>query len=151
MIGVAMMFFDRPPEALAGHLGYLMNWLAIRSRRAFVTALAPLGLHPRQYGVLVIAGTAPGSTQQQLAELAQIDPSTLVALIDELEAAGLAERRPHVDDRRKRAIHLTPRGEEVLAEAQAIAVEIGQELTAPLNAGERAELTRLVHKLTGLP
>lgn len=145
-----MMFSDRPPEALAGHLGYLMNWTAIRSRRSFFTALAPLGLDPRRYGFLVIAATAPGATQQELAERAQIDPSSLVALIDELEAAGLAERRPHVDDRRKRAIHLTAKGEKVLAQAQAIADQLGDELTEPLTAAERTELKRLLHKLTGM-
>jgi DNA-binding MarR family transcriptional regulator len=144
-----MMSADRPTEALAGHLGYLMNWVAIRSRRAFLVALAPLGLQPRQYGLLVVAAASPGATQQQLAERAEIDPSSMVALIDELEAAGLAERRPDAEDRRKRAIHLTPHGEDVLAQARAIATEIGNDLTAPLSPAERAELTRLLRKLTG--
>jgi len=145
-----MLYADHPPEQLADQLGYLMNWAATRSRRAFVTALTPLGLSPPQYGLLVIAHANPGATQQQLAELAQIDPSTMVARIDELERAGLAERRPHPDDRRKRAIHLTARGEQELARARAVAAQVGEDLLAPLSARERAEFTRLLHKLTGL-
>ena len=39
-----------------------------------------------------------------------IDPSTMVSLIDQLETAGLAERRPHPTDRRARAIAITPKG-----------------------------------------
>ncbi len=145
-----MLSSDRPPEPLANHVGYLMNWAATRSRRAFVTALTPLGLRPPLYGLLVVAHANPGRTQQQLAELAQIDPSTLVAQIDELEAAGLAERRPDAEDRRKRAIHLTPDGEQALVRAREIAVQVGEDLLAPLSARERAELQRLMHKLTGL-
>jgi DNA-binding MarR family transcriptional regulator len=150
MICDAMLFADRPPEPLAEHLGYLMNWAANRSRRAFVTALTPLGLRPPLYGLMVVAQANPGLTQQELAELAQIDPSTLVAQIDELEAAGMAERRPHPDDRRKRAIHLTATGERTLTRAKEIATEVGADLVAPLSAAERAELKRLLHKLTGL-
>jgi DNA-binding MarR family transcriptional regulator len=150
MIFTRMMFADRPPEALAEHLGFLMNWLAIRSRRAFVAALTPLGLDPRQYGLLVIMTGSPGATQQELAQRAEIDPSSMVALIDELEAAGLAERRPHSDDRRKRAIHLTAGGERALVDARAVAEQLGEDLTAPLTRAEAAELMRLLRKITGL-
>jgi len=38
-----------------------------------------------------------------------IDPSTMVSLIDQLEAAGLAKRRPHATDRRAREVVITPR------------------------------------------
>ena len=33
-----------------------------------------------------------------------IDPSTMVSLIDQLESAGLAKRRPHPTDRRAREV-----------------------------------------------
>ena len=125
-----------------------MNWAAARSQHALADALTPLGLDPRRYGLIVVAATAPGATQQELAAFAQIDPSTLVELIDKLEAAGLAERRPHPDDRRKRAIYLTDRGEAALAEARVAVQRIGDELTRRLTDKERAELTRLVQKLT---
>jgi MarR family transcriptional regulator, lower aerobic nicotinate degradation pathway regulator len=150
MICSTMLSSDRPPEPLSEHVGYLMNWAANRSRRAFVTALTPLGLRPPLYGLMVVAQANPGRTQQQLAELSQIDPSTLVAQIDELEAMGMAERRPHAEDRRKRAIHLTSKGERTLVRARELATAVGADLVAPLNARERAELTRLLHKLTGL-
>ncbi len=145
-----MLSADHPPEPLADQLGYLLNWAANRSRRRFVEALTPLGLRPQQYGLLVIAAGHPGATQQQLAELTQIDPSSMVALLDELEAAGMAERRPHDEDRRKRAIHLTAHGERTLTEASEIAKQVGGDLLAPLTAAERTEFARLLHKLTGV-
>jgi DNA-binding MarR family transcriptional regulator len=149
MICEAMLSADRPPEPLSDYVGFLLNWTANRSRRRFVEALTPLGLRPQQYGLLVIAAEHPGTTQQQLAELARIDPSSMVALIDELEAAGIAERRPHSEDRRKREIHLTAHGERMLAQAREVAKQVGADLLAPLTADERAEFTRLLHKLTG--
>src|SRR5262245_1361819 len=106
-----MLSTDRPPEPLSEHVGYLLSWVANRSRRAFVDALAPLGLRPSLYSLMLVAHADPGLTQQQLAELARVDPSSLVSQIDELEAANMAERRPHAEDRRKRAIHLTAEGE----------------------------------------
>ena len=38
----------------------------------------------------------------------------MVQSLDALEKAGFAERRPHPTDRRKRAVHVTPKGEDVL-------------------------------------
>ena len=61
-----------------------------------------------------IVESRPGLTQHDLAAAAEIDASTLVATLDGLEQRGLAERRIQPEDRRKRAIHLTPAGEAAL-------------------------------------
>src|SRR3954449_1932295 len=102
---------ERPPKELGRYTGFLMNWLAARSRELFREGLAETGLHPREFAVLNIIASQPGITQHAIGENTDIDPSTMVALLDGLEQRGLAERRPHPDDRRKRAVHLTSRGE----------------------------------------
>jgi DNA-binding MarR family transcriptional regulator len=145
-----MLGSDRPPEALAQHTGFLMNWCAERSRRRFAQALAEHGLHPREFGVLSVIAAHPGIPQQAIGEAAGVDPSTMVATIDALQERGLAERHPHPTDRRKRAVRLTPQGEEVLRETRAMATELGDEVFAPLTHGEREELHRLLRKLAGL-
>ena len=48
---------------------------------------------------------------------------------------GLAERRRHPDDRRKHAVHLTARGQRTLERARKAAMEMAQEVFAPLDAG----------------
>jgi len=48
-----------------------------------------------------------GISQVRLAELAEIDPMTLVRLLDRMEADGLVERRPDPSDRRARRLYLT--------------------------------------------
>ncbi len=139
-----------PPAALGDYTGFLLNWLAARSRTRFADAVGEVGLHRTQFAALSVIAAKPGLSQQELVGETGIDPSTMVATIDSLERAGLAERRPHARDRRKRELHLTPDGEKALAEGQAIAARIGDELFARLSPSERAQLHVLLRRAVGL-
>jgi DNA-binding MarR family transcriptional regulator len=141
---------DRPPPALAGYSGFLLNWVAGRSRARFAAALATEGLHLREFAALNIVASRPGLTQHDLAAAAEIDASTLVATLDALEQRGLAERRILPEDRRKRAIHLTPAGEAALERGRALARDLGDELFGALTAEERRRFDALLRKLAGV-
>src|SRR3954447_11490202 len=146
-----MLGEERPPSALADYTGFLMNWVANRSRVEFARALNErLGLHPREFGVLTVLAHTQGITQQEIGTDSGVDPSTMVATLDALEARGLAERRPHPEDRRKRAVYLTPAGEEALREGRKVAAAVGRQTFAPLSADERKQLHELLRKLSGL-
>jgi DNA-binding MarR family transcriptional regulator len=110
-----------------------------------------IGIHPREFGVLSVLAENEGKTQHALGEAANVDPSTMVATLDALEARGFAERRVHPNDRRKRAVHLTDAGREALAAGQRVAAEVGKRSFSALDAGERKELNRLLRKLSGVP
>ena len=127
--------------------GYLLARLGDASRRRFHRALEPEGLHPRDFGVMTMVASHPGLSQQQLHEKTAIDPSSMVAVIDELEAKGLAERRPHPDDRRARAIFLSDRGRETLERVRALVAGLQRELFAALSPEERGTLHALLLKL----
>jgi len=140
---------DRPPEEL-GHLtGFLLSFLGRRSAANFAAILEPHGFHPRDFGVLTVIARRPGMTQQELATMSNVDRSSMVALLDDFEVRGLAERRSHPGDRRKRTIHLTDKGEKTLRELQGEARRAGQEFFGRLDEGERKELQRLLRKLAG--
>jgi DNA-binding MarR family transcriptional regulator len=145
-----MRFDDRPPEPLASAPGFLLSWNGQRMAARFAQALDPLGLRPPHFGVLTLIDAHPGSTQQELVTRSLIDASSMVAVIDELEAMGLAERRRHPDDRRKHAVYLTPQGERTLERARNVAVEMAQDVFAPLDPGELETLRRLLRKLAGV-
>jgi MarR family transcriptional regulator, lower aerobic nicotinate degradation pathway regulator len=148
---VNMMGEERPPEALAGYTGFLMNWVGARSRARFAQALNErTGLHPREFGVLNMLARTPGVTQHEIGEGAGVDPSTMVATLDSLEERGLAERRPHPEDRRKRAVYLTPAGEETLSAGRKVGASVAREVFGPLSAEERKLLHSLLRKLSGL-
>jgi DNA-binding MarR family transcriptional regulator len=144
-----MRFEDPPPEPLASAPGFLLSWNGQRIAHSFAEALEPLGLRPPHFGVLTLIDANPGSAQRELVERSMIDASTMVAVVDELEQRGLAERRPDPEDRRKRAVYLTPRGRRTLQQARASATETARKLFAPLSERELQTLTKLLRKLAG--
>ena len=141
---------SKPPEALGEYTGFLLTWIAARGRDRFAVAMSELGLRPPHFALLTVIAAHPGATQQELVGATDIDPSTMVQVIDELEAAGLAERHVHEHDRRKRAIHLTPAGRRLLERARGVVDELAGELFAPLSPQERRTLNGLLRKLAGL-
>jgi DNA-binding MarR family transcriptional regulator len=141
---------ESPPEPLASAPGFLLSWNGQRIARKFAAAMESVGLRPPHFGVLTLIDTEPGSAQQTLVERSMIDPSSMVAVIDELEAMGLAERRHHPDDRRKHAVYLTARGRRTLERARAVAMKTAQETFAPLDATELETLRLLLRKLAGV-
>ena len=145
-----MRFHDRPPEPLASAPGFLLSWNGQRTALEFAKALAPLGLRPPHFGVMTLIDAHPGSAQQELVSRSLIDPSSMVAVIDELEEMGLAERRRHPDDRRKHAVHLTARGRRKLERAREAAIKMAQQVFAPLEPDELETLRRLLRKLAGV-
>jgi DNA-binding MarR family transcriptional regulator len=146
-----MRFDTPPPEPLASAPGFLLSWNGQRTAALFLEALKSVGLHPRHFGVMQLISAHPGMTQRELVKGSLIDPSSMVAVIDELEEMGLAERRPHPSDRRKHAVHLTQKGKRTLDRARKVAGRLAEDLFAPLNAKELETLRRLLRKLAGLP
>ncbi|HEX3432859.1 MAG TPA: MarR family transcriptional regulator [Solirubrobacteraceae bacterium] len=137
------------PGELGVFPGYLLARLGEASSRRFHKALEPEGLHPRHFGVMTMVAAQPGMSQQQLHEKTAIDPSSMVAVIDELQSRGLAERRQNPGDRRARTIYLTEQGEQTLQRIRGLAAELQQEFFAALSAAERRELHALLRKLAG--
>ena len=75
-----------------------------------------------------------------------IDRSTMVSLIDQLESAGLARRRPSATDRRAREIAITPKGRRLLQRSRRMISQLEDEVLAGLTAEERSELVRLLRR-----
>lgn len=145
------MAFDRPPpEPLASAPGFLLSWHGRRTSHMFTKSLEPLGLRPPHFGVMQLIAADPGVTQQELADRSLIDASSMVAVVDELEELGYAERRPHPGDRRKHAVYLTAEGKRNLERARAVATKLAKDVLAPLDGGEVETLTRLLRKLAGV-
>jgi DNA-binding MarR family transcriptional regulator len=76
-------------------------------------------------------------TQTELAQAVGLDKTTMVVTIDELEAAGLAERRPSKTDRRARVIAVTRTGARKVEQAAEVVERVQAEALASLPARER--------------
>ena len=127
-------------------LAFLLNQTTYALAGRMAAELAELDITPRVYCVLTKAEPG-GLTQNQIAEQAALDKTTMVVTLDEMERAGLAERLPCATDRRARLVGVTPAGREVLDRAHAIVAEVYDEVLGALPAPQRdafvASLTAL--------
>jgi DNA-binding MarR family transcriptional regulator len=135
------------PAALARDPGFLLARAGGAAIRALNRSLARHGLRSRQYTVLTAAAEAPGRSQRDLGELLGVDPSAVVAIVDDLERDGLVRREPHPLDRRTRLIVATGAGRARLADVAGSAGEVGTALLAGLAEDERATLVELLGRL----
>lgn len=136
---------------LADDVGFLLtraSGLAVRSTNA---ALEPYGLRVRQYSVLLAAAEADGMSQRDVAALLGLDPSQIVALVDDLEERGLVERRADLADRRARLVQATRQGRKLVLRAERAVREADEGYLGLLDAEERAQLGTLLGRLTALP
>lgn len=126
------------------HLGALYMRLAARQSavRGEATKQELLAL-----GVL---GQSGPLRMSDLAERLGIGQSAVTPVVDRLEARGLARRTRSQADRRVWLVELTPEGEEVFAEEDAVYREVAAAMLAPLDPAERATLAALMDKITAL-
>jgi DNA-binding MarR family transcriptional regulator len=136
-----------PARALSRRAGFLLVQLGTHAHRRFADRLARLDLHPRHFGMLSHLGASEGQSQQALSIALGIHRSAVVALVDDLEHRGLAERRRDPSDRRAYTLYLTPPGRAVLADLARIAEDHEAELLTALNASERSQLISLLQRV----
>jgi DNA-binding MarR family transcriptional regulator len=84
----------------------------------------------------------------ELATTLGIDPPYMTIVVDDLQAQGLVERRPHPTDRRAKLVVATRKGKDVARRAEAILSHPPRELTA-LDDADLAELVRILRTSTG--
>jgi DNA-binding MarR family transcriptional regulator len=122
----------------------LITRLARAMRRQFERAVAPLGLRARHLVALTHLKDHGPSAQQTLIEVLGLDASNLVALLNELEDAGLIVRSRDRADRRRGIIEISPEGERMLMEVDRALEAVDDEILVALSSEERAMLNDLL-------
>ncbi|MFC4535522.1 MarR family winged helix-turn-helix transcriptional regulator [Sphaerisporangium dianthi] len=134
------------PARTAPDLSFLLDHTSHVLRTRMAAALAEIGLTARMHCVLVHA-LEEERTQIELAEIGDMDKTTMVVTVDALEKAGLAERRPSGKDRRARIIAVTDEGARVAARSQQIVDRVHETALAGLSKDERDVFLRLMDRL----
>ncbi|MFD9425234.1 MULTISPECIES: MarR family winged helix-turn-helix transcriptional regulator [unclassified Streptomyces] len=134
------------PARTAPDLSFLLDHTSHVLRTQMSAALGEIGLTARMHCVLVHA-LEEERTQIQLAEIGDMDKTTMVVTVDALESAGLAERRPSSRDRRARIIAVTEEGARLAEKSQAIVDRVHREALAALAATDREVLLRALNEL----
>ncbi|WP_331723686.1 MULTISPECIES: MarR family winged helix-turn-helix transcriptional regulator [unclassified Streptomyces] len=136
------------PSRTEPDLSYLLDHTGHVLRTRMAAALDEIGLTARMHCVLVHA-LEEERTQAQLAELGDMDKTTMVVTVDALEKAGLAERRPSSTDRRARIIAVTDKGAALAVESTRIVDEVHAAALASLPPADREALLRTLRLLAG--
>ncbi|MET0829454.1 MAG: MarR family winged helix-turn-helix transcriptional regulator [Microbacterium sp.] len=141
------VFVRAEPGELFDDLSFLLARANALSLAAGNAALSAHGLRVRSYSVLSLAAGATRPSQRELAELLRLDPSQVVALVDDLQARGLVVREPDPADRRANVVVATERGRAVHAKAASAARAAEAALHDDLSAADRTTLTELLRRL----
>jgi DNA-binding MarR family transcriptional regulator len=137
---------EAPVAEFTGQLLFRL-WRASHLRASEV--LESIGLTPALFALLNVIGAREGAIQQQLGSALGIDRSTMVSLIDQLEDAGLANRRPSTTDRRAREVVITSKGRRLLQRAREMLSQAEAEVLRGLSDEERHELATLLRRALG--
>lgn len=131
------------PTRTEPDLSFLLDHTSHVLRTRMAAALGEIGLTSRMHCVLVHA-LEEERTQIQLAEIGDMDKTTMVVTVDALEKAGLAERRPSTKDRRARIIAVTEKGAAVAVDSQRIVDQVHADALASLADADRTALLRVL-------
>jgi DNA-binding MarR family transcriptional regulator len=133
------------PGILPELLGYRLRLAQQAVFRDFAASVPELS--PGRVGMLVLVEANPGVTQGRLAEEVGLDRSTMVGVIDALQARGLIERRRGAD-RRTNGLWLTRAGRTLVARLKQRIDIHERRIAARLEPAERAQLLALLEKLS---
>jgi DNA-binding MarR family transcriptional regulator len=125
-------------------VGFMLSQLGLEVTRRFGLLMSKVDLEARQWSVMRAISQAEGQSQNALAEFLHIPPSSMVALIDHLEARGLLERRPDPGDRRSWRLHITPAGRGVIEGAWELAAGFERTLCAGFTSDQRGQLMEML-------
>lgn len=99
---------------------------------------------PYVYGILATLDDIGPASQAEIGRRLGVDPSDMVAALNELDGEGRTRRERDPDDRRRNLVELTDAGREVLAQVTAELRVAEDEALGALDAGERATLRDLL-------
>lgn len=134
------------------NLGMLPNLFGYQLRLAqraifadFAESVGSEDISPGLFGILVLIEANPGLKQQRLAEAAHLDRSTVVSVIDKLEARRLVQRR--AADRRSNGLFLTEDGVTLLRTLKRKVLQHERRLSKLLSEREQRELVNLLSRI----
>ena len=133
---------------------YLETLLGYNTRRAsltiigrFIERMAAFELRPVDFSVLSLIGHNPGITSRELCHALHILPPNMVGFLKAFEKRDLIDRTPHPTDGRAMGLALTAKGQQLMQQAEAAAIESDSNAAHQLSPAEQKTLMRLLRKI----
>jgi MarR family transcriptional regulator, transcriptional regulator for hemolysin len=125
-------------------IGYLLKDVTRRYAARFERHAEEVSLTLLQCKVLVYLSKNEGASQVRLCDLTEIEPMTMVRILDRMEADKLLERRPDPADRRARRLYLTRKAARALAEIDRISEATRNEFFAGVSKADREAFLKVL-------
>lgn len=130
---------------LEDQIGFQLRLAMQRHTAIFV---ANMVFTQTQFATIVKLNEVGPCSQNQLARLVALDAATINGVLDRLRKRGYVSTKPDLRDGRQRVITITDVGRQTVEQTLKIAKKITEETLAPLTAAERAQLSRLLAKIS---
>jgi MarR family transcriptional regulator, transcriptional regulator for hemolysin len=127
--------------------GFLLKDVSRLYTRRFEERAHALSLTLPQCKTLAYLASNEGVSQKRLSELIEIDPMSLVRILDRMEADGWVQRRSDPEDRRARSLAITEKAKPIVAQIWELADEVRGEALADLATDERTQLVELLERV----
>lgn len=138
------------PRELAQRVDFILNQAALRVSQEVHGELAELGLRARHYAAMILLSERGPQRQVDLAEALEIDRTTTMKLVDDLEALDAVRRDRYPGDRRAHAVTLTDAGIALLERANAQVQQAEDALLGRLSKREREAMHKALASLVEL-
>jgi DNA-binding MarR family transcriptional regulator len=122
----------------------LMIKLGRITMHRFTEALEPFGIRPRHVAALIELRDHGELTQQSLCGQLHLDPTNLVAILNELEERGYATRRRDPQDRRRHLVEVSKTGIAVIEKVSEVMDGVEDDLLGGLEPAEREQVEGLL-------
>jgi MarR family transcriptional regulator, transcriptional regulator for hemolysin len=131
------------------NFGNVLGQASRQWRRALDLRLRPFGLTDATWLPLLQLSRAEAPMRQKdLAEALFLDSSSVVRLLDALQASGFIERREHPEDRRVKTIILTDAAQAVLANVEQVAREVRHQVLSGLTDEELEVASKVMRNIS---
>ncbi|MCO8269390.1 MarR family winged helix-turn-helix transcriptional regulator [Actinoplanes sp. TRM 88003] len=125
----------------------LLSLAAMHSDRLVNDELARVDARKWHYAVLATLDEFGAASQAQLSDRTRIYRSDLVAVLNELAEREQVERAPDPADKRRNLVRITTAGRRTLRKLDKLLAAVEDEVLAPLDPTQRADLTSLLTTL----
>jgi DNA-binding MarR family transcriptional regulator len=132
---------------LSQRLTYLLKHAFLDLEDLHREHLHPFGIDGRELSVLLLLQAREPESQQQAAARLKVDRTTMVGLLDGLEAKGLVARHADDEDRRRNVVVLTDSGHQTLRTAMRASDKAERRLLGELNEAEQRQLRALLKRI----
>ncbi len=129
--------------------GYLVRRLhnIMSARWAEDLSEAPVHITPVQSGLLILISENPGVTQARLLETLDVESATMTKSVARLTERGLIAKTRNLRDRRAYDLHLTAKGEEVLAAIRQLMLGRDRRISKGIASSDYAVFKRVLAQM----